>query len=118
MSLDNILLRKKGSVRETKLYSLGIEIEESEYDVKIVGWSQTTYSYNSAGYPIPNLLTLFYLNYALQPEQHRRGTYSMINPTKQANGRIDVCSAAMITFLCSDCDEAVKSRDMIKKGMF
>ena len=39
----------------------------------------------------------------------------MLKPAKQANNRIDVCSVAMIIFLCSNNDEAVICRDRLRK---
>jgi serine/threonine protein kinase len=41
LSLDNILLSMKGSVNITVLASMGVDIEESEYDVKIIDWRQS-----------------------------------------------------------------------------
>jgi len=76
LNLDNILLCKKGSVKETYLSSIGLGSEESDYRVKIIDWGNARRSTNNnAGVLINNLLTRNYITMAHQPDQQSRGMY-------------------------------------------
>ena len=72
LSLDSILIRRKGSRLATMMYARGIESEVDEYQVRIVNWNEATTFIDKAGYPTQNQLTSTYINKAIQPELFRR----------------------------------------------
>jgi hypothetical protein len=61
------------------------------------------------------MLTLSYLVLAHPSDQQSRASrYNKIKAENQAHNRLDVCSVAMIAYLCSNLPEAKTCRENIK----